>query len=376
MRTASKRATMIVFLAFVAALAAWAAPAASAHPRSSGLVFTSTNQAGSNAVLVFRRAADGTLTPIGSFATGGAGTGSPLDSQGALALGRDHDRRLFVVNAGSNSISEFAVRGDGLTLVETVPSGGVDPVSLAVSDDLLYVLNEGDSGSPGNIAGFRVGSGLTPIPGSSRPLSGAAVSAPQISFDPAGRVLVVTEEATNLIDTYTIGRDGGANGPVSHPSAGQTPFGFAFDRQGDLVVSDAFGGAPNAGALSSYEVSEDGSLATLSGPVADNQSAPCWVVTTVNGRFAYTSNTGSGTISSYTIGHHASLTLLAADAASTGAGSAPIDIALSRDSRYLYALASGTHAISGFSVQSDGSLTPLASGPAGLPAGATGLLAR
>jgi 6-phosphogluconolactonase (cycloisomerase 2 family) len=186
----------------------------------------------------------------------------------------------------------------------------------------------------------------------------------------------VTEEATNLIDTYTIGRDGRANGPVSHPSAGQTPFGFAFDRRGDLVVSDAFGGAPNAGALSSYKIADGGSLSTISGPVPDNQSAPCWVVTTVDGRFAYTSNTASGTISSYAIAHNGSLALLAADAASAGPGSAPIDIALSRNSRFLYALASAAHGITGFRVQSDGSLTPLAGGPAGLPVGATGLLAR
>jgi 6-phosphogluconolactonase (cycloisomerase 2 family) len=127
--------------------------------------------------------------------------------------------------------------------------------------------------------------------------------------------------------------------------------------------------------MSSYEVSEHGSLATISGPVADDQSAPCWVVTTENGRFAYTSNTGSGTISSYTIGHDGSLTLLAADAGSTGSGSAPIDIALSRNSRFLYAVASGTHAVNGFRVQSDGSLTPLPAGLTGLPASATGLLA-
>jgi 6-phosphogluconolactonase (cycloisomerase 2 family) len=98
-------------------------------------------------------------------------------------------------------------------------------------------------------------------------------------------------------------------------------------------------------------------------------------VTTDDGRFAYTSNTGSGTISSYAIGHDGSLALLAANAASTGLGSAPIDIALSRHSRFLYAVASGTHAINGFRVQDDGTLTPIAGGPTGLPASATGLLA-
>ncbi|HJS96314.1 MAG TPA: beta-propeller fold lactonase family protein [Solirubrobacteraceae bacterium] len=336
-------------------------------------MFTSTNDAGANAVLAFRRAADGELSSAGSFATGGAGTGIPLDSEGALAF---DGRRLFVVNAGSNSISEFAVQADGLTLLATAPSGGAQPVSLAVNHDLLYVLNEGDSASPGNISGLRVGDrGLTPIPDSSRPLSAAAVSAPEVSFAPSGDVLVVTEEATNLIDTYTIGRDGRANGPVSHASAGQTPFGFAFDPRGHLVVSDASASTAGAGALSSYLISRSGSLATISGSVADNQTAPCWVVTTDDGEFAYTSNTGSGTISSYTIGHDGSLALRAPDAASTGSDSAPADIALSRHSRFLYALASGTHAIDGFRVQDDGGLTPVVGAAPGLPAGATGLLA-
>jgi 6-phosphogluconolactonase (cycloisomerase 2 family) len=98
-------------------------------------------------------------------------------------------------------------------------------------------------------------------------------------------------------------------------------------------------------------------------------------VTTGDGRFAYTSNTGSGSVSSYAIGHDGSVTLLASVSGSTGSGSAPIDMALSRNSRYLYALGAGSHAITGFRVQSDGSLTPLADGPTGLPAAAVGLVA-
>jgi 6-phosphogluconolactonase len=376
------------------ALAAWIAPAAAAHaPKlpsaresdhaATDFAFTTTNDAGGNAVLVYRRAVDGSLSLVQTVPTGGAGTGTPLDSQGALALSDGPDRRfgdgghrLFAVNAGSSSISEFAVGRGGLTLLDTVSSGGVDPVSVTVRNGLLYVLNEGDQTSPGNISGFRFGwRGLAPIPNSTRPLSAASVSAPQISFDRAGRVLVVTEEATNLIDTYTVEWDGRAEGPRSHPSAGQTPFGFAFTNSDDLVVSEAFGGAANAGALSSYELSRHGSLATISPTVHDNQTAPCWVVTTDNGRLAYTSNTGSGTISAYTIDHDGAIALLAADAGSTGTGSAPVDIALSGESRFLYALDSGTHAISGFRVSADGALTPLADGPTGLPAGATGLLA-
>ena len=376
------------------ALAVWIAPAAAAHAQrapsaresdhaATGFAFTTTNDASGNAVLVYRRAFDGALGLVQTVPTGGAGTGTPLDSQGALALserwdrGGDGGRRLFAVNAGGNTISEFAVGPGGLTLLDTVPSGGVDPVSVTVSGGLLYVLNEGNQTSPGNISGFRVGwRGLSPIRNSTRPLSAASVSVPQISFDRTGKVLVVTEEATNLIDTYTVDWDGRARGPQTHPSSGQTPFGFAFTNRDDLIVSEAFGGAANAGALSSYELSPHGALAPISPSVHDNQSAPCWVVTTGNGRVAYTSNTGSGTISSYTIDRRGAITLLASDAGSTGPGSAPVDIALSRDDRLLYALDSGTHTISGFRVSADGALTPLADGPTGLPTGATGLLAR
>jgi 6-phosphogluconolactonase len=390
----SNPSRMFAAIAASVALAAWIAPAAAAHVHKvpsgrasdravTGFAFTTTNDASGNAVLVYRRAFDGSLSLVQTVPSGGAGTGTPLDSQGALALSDRPDRRfgdggqrLFAVNAGSSSISEFAVGPEGLTLLDTVPSGGVDPVSVTASDGLLYVLNEGDQTSPGNISGFRFGGrGLSPIPNSTRSLSAASVSAPQISFNRTGGVLVVTEEATNLIDTYTVGPGGRAQGPRSHPSVGQTPFGFAFTNRDDLIVSEAFGGTANAGALSSYELSSNGSLATISPTVHDNQTAPCWVVTTDNGRLAYTSNTGSGTISAYAVDHDGAIALLAADAGSTGTGSAPVDLALSRESRFLYALDSGTHAISGFRVSGDGALVPLGDGPTGLPAGATGLVA-
>ena len=75
-----------------------------------GAVYVLTNQT-ANSVLVFTRAADGTLSFSGNFATGGAGAGTgadPLGSQGSLVLDRGH-QRLFAVNAGSNDVSVFRV---------------------------------------------------------------------------------------------------------------------------------------------------------------------------------------------------------------------------------------------------------------------------
>jgi hypothetical protein len=44
-----------------------------------------------------------------------------------------------------------------------------------------------------------------------------------------------------------------------------TPFGFAFNNADTLVVSEAFGGALNQSAASSYSASDAGVLSVLSG---------------------------------------------------------------------------------------------------------------
>jgi 6-phosphogluconolactonase len=338
-------------------------------------VYTLTNQAAGNAVAVFERSSDGSLTPAGEVPTGGLGSGGGLGNQGALALA-DGRRFLFAVNAGSNDLSAFRIRPDGLTLVDRVGSGGVQPISLTVSGNLLYALNAGSGPAPGSISGFRIlrDGSLSAIPGSTRPLSAAAVGPAQIQFDPNGSVLVVTEKATNTISTYVVDRDGTASGPFAQPSNGSTPFGFAFDKRGHLIVSEAFGGA--ASALSSYDVSREGELDTISPSVfAAQEQAACWVVVTGKGRFAYTTNTGTGSISGYAIGRDGSLSLLDADGRTAVTGGAPIDAALSRNSRFLYVLNSSLNRIDVFRVESDGGLTPLSgAGVTGLPAGATGLI--
>jgi 6-phosphogluconolactonase len=343
-----------------------------------GAVFAMTNQPTGNAIVAFTRGTDGELTPAGEFPTGGLGSGGgsdPLRSQGSLILsGRPSGRLLlFAVNAGSNEISVFAVRGARLELVSKVASGGVRPTSLTVHRDLLYVLHAGS----GTINGFIVRGSRTLIPlaGSTRPITGGPGADPsQVAFTPDGKLLVVTGKTANVIDTYSVDRRGLASGPRANPSNGMTPFGFAFDNRGTLVVSEAFGGAPNQSALSSYDVSRDGVINVVSGSVRDFQTAACWVVITNDGQHAYTSNTGSSSISSYRIRSHGELMLLESVAAMTDAGSAPIDMALSRGSRYLYVLNGVTGTINGYRVDKDGGLSPVAHGE-GLPPNAQGIAA-
>lgn len=336
-----------------------------------GAVYVMTNATTGNEILVFDRSARGELSPATAVATGGDGTGGGLGNQASLILTSDH-RRLYAVNAGSDDISAFEVDRKGLQLIGApVSSGGDQPISLTVHGDLLYVLN---AGGGGNISGFRIGTdgGLTPIPGSTRPLGGAGPA--QIQFSPDGRVLVVTEKATNTIGTYTVGADGVASGPNTQPSAGNTPFGFNFNQRGDLVVSEAFGGAPGASTASSYRLDGSGVLSLISGPVATSQSAACWIAISEDGKHAYTTNTGSGTISSLAIGAGGSLTLVDAVAGVTGMGSLPQDAAFTPGGRFLYVRNAGGN-VGAFRVEKNGELAHIGDfGP--LPAGANGMAAR
>lgn len=343
---------------------------------SVGMVYVLSNSPAGNAVLAYHRAVDGMLTAAGAFATGGMGTGSGLGSQGAVALSQDH-RWLFAVNAGSNDVSIFAVQNDSLLLVDRAASGGIFPISLTSYKDLLYVVNAGGSGG---ISGFRIGTDghLSAIPGSSQPLSnlgaGAAPGPAQISFSPDGSALVVTEKASQRIDVYTVMSDGSASAPQVFASAGATPFGFAFGHNNVLVVSEAFGGAPDASAASSYTLN-GGSLNVVSPSAATHQTAACWVVITNSGNFAYVANAGSGSVSGYQVSNDGHLTLLNADGRTgvTGMGSTPVDMAISHNSQFLYVLGAGSHMIHPFSINADGSLGALSG--AAVPVGAVGIAA-
>jgi 6-phosphogluconolactonase len=358
-----KRAVLGAVLA-VAALAA-AGPASAA---GKGVVFTETNAASGNKVLAFERAGDGSLTPGGSFATGGDGTGSGLGSQGALALAKG--RFLYVVNAGSDSVSTFALRPSGPQLRGTTPSGGDQPISLTVHRGLLYVLNAG-SGTISGFSGARAGE-LSPLAGSTEALAGSGPA--QVQFSNDGGVLVVTDKDTNTIDTFAVGADGTPGPAQSQPSEGDTPFGFDFDKRGHLIVSEAFGGAAGASTVSSYSLSPTGLLSTVSPSVPDHEAAACWIEVTKNGRFAYTTNTGSGSVSSYAIGKDGSLSLLEQVAAATGAGSSPTD-EVQAGGRVLLVLLPGSGSVAAYRVGGDGSLAPV-DAVGGVPASASGLAAK
>lgn len=344
------------------------AAAASAPRLSSGAVFAITNAPDGNAVVAYARSARGGLTPAGTYATGGNGTGAGLGSQDAVIVSDDH-RLLFAVNAGSDSVSSFRIRPHGLELVDEVGSGGTQPVSVAYADGLLYVLN---AGTPNSVAGIRVAADgtLSPLPGSTRALSADSTSPAQVGFDATGTTLVVTERATNRIDTFSVRDDGRLEGPVVTTSAGPTPFGFALTRRGTLLVSEAGAG----GGASSYRVGADAGLTPVSSNVMTGQRAACWAVATANGRFGYVTNAGTGTVTGFALSADGSATLLDADGVTAVTGGNPTDAALSAGSRYLYVRVAATGSIAAFAIAADGALRPLPS-LTGTPTGLAGLAA-
>jgi 6-phosphogluconolactonase (cycloisomerase 2 family) len=337
-------------------------------------VYTLSNDAADNAIFVYARASNGNLTARGSYSTGGKGLGAGLGSQDALVF-QPSTGLFFAVNPGDDSISMLSLAADGsLTLLSHVPSGGVKPDSITVHGDVVYALNEGDGGAAAaNISGFKVAGGaLTAIAGSTQALSGAANPLPvDIAFSADGGLIVVTEKATNKIDTFVV-TAGVAAAAKAQGSAGVTPFGFDFGADGTLIVSEAAGGNAGASTVSSYSLAADGTLTPITSALATGQSAACWLK--VAGSFAYLANAGSANVSAVDVGTDGALTLLAAgNDAPSGAGA--IDIAATPDNGFLYSLAGGAHSISILSLRADGSLAP-APALAGVPPHATGLVAR
>jgi len=317
---------------------------------SPGAVYTMTNSDQGNKVLVFDRSADGSLSFDRAFETYGSGTGGGLGNQGGIILTPDN-QWLYVVNAGSNTISVFKVKPNGLEYVDSIDSGGTRPVSLTVDGDLLYVLNAGGAaGDVDNITGFIIEPDgmLDPLAGSTQPLSAPDTSPAQIEFSTDGNVLVVTEKGTSIIDTYVVDDDGVAGPPTVNQSAGTVPFGFSFSKRNRLYVSEA-----GTSSASSYQVYPDGNLEVISAVVPNFQAGVCWLVVTKNGRYAYTTNAGTGTISVFNINRDGTISY----GVSADAIGGVIDEALSNNGRYLYALSSGAQKIFGFQVDSDGQLT-------------------
>jgi 6-phosphogluconolactonase len=352
--------------------AAGAAGASTASPVV-GYTYIDGNTATANTIDGFARHADGSVTPLpGSpFAAGGAGLGTGLASQGAIQA-TPGGRYLLAVDAGSNQISVLRVTAGGVPVLtgRPVSSGGIKPVSVAISrTGLVYVANSGAGGS--GYSGFWLGFGgrLTAIPGSTVTVPDAA-GLGDVFFNAIGDHLIGTRTGTSQIDSFLVLPGGHllpAHGsPFTGQGLGQLGAEFSPARPSQLFVSNAHNGT-GLGTVSAYRDRFFGQLSPIgSSPYADGQTAPCWVEISHNGKYLFTVNTGSGNISSYSISPGGSLSLIGSTPIS--GGGADIDARLSPDGKTLSVDGSGNHILSVFAVNG-GTLTELPSSPTPLPAG-------
>jgi len=362
-RIARTAGTGAVALAAAALFAAPAASAADAHRGSdsrahhgSSTVFVQTDDTTANSVVAYQRAADGTLGQKGVYRTGGKGgvlagtVADHLASQGSLAYDRHH-QLLYAVNAGSDTVTVFAVHGTQLRRVQEISSGGQFPVSVTFHGDRVYVANALGGGS---IQGFvRTGERLVKVPSWHRELGlGTAASAVgQISFTPDGSKLVVTTKAAGQsIDVFPVSRYGGPSArPVVTSLPGAVPFGFDFDSAGRIHVTEA-----GTNSVGTFAVARDGGL-TAKGTVATGQTATCWAVAAAGN--VYVSNAASGTVSGYRVGSQGKLTALGNTATDAGT----VDAAASSDGRYLYVQTGIKGIVDEFRLDKNGSLTEIGS---------------
>ncbi|MFJ9542757.1 lactonase family protein [Streptomyces sp. NPDC101225] len=359
-----------------AATVAVSLASASQYSGADHAVFVQGNELDGNTIHVFARGDDGTLTPAGTYATGGRGgdqVDAPTDSlasQGSLVYD-DASGVLLAVNAGSGTLTSFRVEGQHLKDRKVVRSGGDFPSSIAVHGRIAYVMNAGGKGS---VQGFRIThEGLKPLRGSYRSLGLENQAVPrfdtspgEVEFTPDGRSLVVTTKGNNTVEVLPLKHNGlpAVAHPVVNKSAGGVPFAISFDATGKrMLVAEA-----EKSTVTTYKVRRDGKLKVLQQPLPNGQETLCWLERA--GSFFYGGNTRNSTVTGYRVDRHGTLSLtnevgIATPPSSDSQG--VIDLAVTEDEKFVYVQNATSGTVDGFRVEHDGALTKVTTAK-GLPA--------
>jgi hypothetical protein len=288
-------------------------------------LYVESNDPAGNAVLAFQRAADGSLTalPGGSFPTGGQGIGNPTqrlgpaDSDQTFAV--SPEGRLYAVNSGSATIAVFDVNADGsLKAIAGSPfaSGGNNPVSLALRDQKLYVVNkEADGAAEPSYVALAIGAdgSLSSLGAEATVHLPVGASPTQAYLAPGKSLLFGTrfldasrtdKFAAGQLDAFAIGASGGltaaAGAPFALPAdpahAMAPP--AALDLIGHPTQDILYVGFPTRQEVGVFTYDASGAL-TFVKAAPNSGMAICWLRTTADGKRLYTVNSGSSTVSLY-----------------------------------------------------------------------------
>ncbi len=284
------------------------------------LYVTSNDPAsGRNAVLGYRRASDGSLSPLtgspylmgGTGVTNNAQIDGPDDDDQELIVSSDH-KYLYAVNGGSNTIAGFKISSDGsLAAIAGSPyaSGGVQPASLALVGDKLYAVNknqdpgQAQTATGANYAVFQVASD-----GSLASIAGSTVSASQDSSPSQAlisrnqKLLIDAEENASVLRSFRIGANGllteASGSPLTLPLVGgvqANPLGLATHPSQNLL----YVGFVNVNRLGVYSFDDISGSMTAVGNFSNSGSEPCWLLPSSDGRNLYTANFGDASLSRY-----------------------------------------------------------------------------
>jgi 6-phosphogluconolactonase (cycloisomerase 2 family) len=248
--------------------------------------------------------------PGSPFPTGGTGVQDtslgvgPYESDQDIVIDKSRNL-LFAVNSGSDTIAVFHINHNGsLVAVEgsPFPSGGTNPVSLAVKDDILFVVNKNGDGPRvsntfPNYSTFRI---LRNGAISKEPISTVGValgSSPTQAFlVPGTNLMFGADLFGGLLQSFQFDEDGHLHQNRALPlatsdfdnNAPPLPDGLWTHPRLPLL----YVGYVAANRVGVYRYNEDGHLRFIR-TVSNNGVAICWVRINKAGTRMYTSNTVS-----------------------------------------------------------------------------------
>ncbi len=290
-------------------------------------VYTETENTdpGQNAVIAYSQSSNGQLTEIGSYNTGGTGVANtgllgPQDADKQVIASPD-GRLIFAVNQGSNTVAVFNVLPDGS--LSRVPggafsSGGTEPVSLAIAEGRLYVVNRGDEiqGQTGSIAPsitvfdiapngdlFQNFADTTTLP--------VGLSPSQVLTTPTSNLVFVDTftppplnavAGANEILPFQIGGKGqlvpAPGGGVGDAVTPPLLLGLAFNPNQNII----YAGLTGANDVGVFTFDHSGKLTLVDTvPVGLGGAGPCWTAVSPNGQFLYTVDTGTDSVGVFSL---------------------------------------------------------------------------
>ena len=252
-------------------LAAAAAPAATDQ---STLVVTASN-ATNNQLLVYNSTGQ-MLQAVGTQGKGGvSGNAGGVVARGGM---------VAVVNFGSQNVSIFERRGNGMQMHDLIPAAS-SPVSVAFGESHLYILGTTKVESHRIYGDTYVSS----APDGVVTLLKADASAAQVGV--VANQLIITEKS-NTIETVNLMPDGSVGGTptlvLNIPSNVDAPFGLV-TRGNNAYVTIAH--------ADEVSLVRNSKVLTVTG--SGTEHSPCWA--TLVGPFLYTANSPSKSVSRFAV---------------------------------------------------------------------------